>query len=89
VGHRLRRRRSAGRLPPLPTPADIPEDAAGRVEFITAPAVPAPAAAGTSAGAAVRRRQPRWAALVTGWTAVIILGMLIAAVFVIGLRVTG
>jgi hypothetical protein len=35
-----RRRRSASLLPPLPSPADIPEDAAGRVAIITASAPP-------------------------------------------------
>jgi hypothetical protein len=34
-GRHLRRRRSATSLPPLPVPTDIPEDAPGRVEFIT------------------------------------------------------
>ncbi|HEV7678643.1 MAG TPA: hypothetical protein VGQ42_08755 [Candidatus Dormibacteraeota bacterium] len=35
-----RRRRSASPLPPLPSPADIPEDAAGRVAIITVSAPP-------------------------------------------------
>lgn len=32
-----RRRRSASLLPPLPSPTDIPEDAAGRIEILSVP----------------------------------------------------
>jgi hypothetical protein len=86
-----RRRRSASPLPPLPSPADVPEDAAGRVAFL-AIAVgddvvpPAPALA----EAPLPPVPPRAPAVnpLDEWLPVILLGAVMLVVFIIGMVVT-
>jgi len=87
-----RRRRSVARNPALVAPADIPEDAPGRVAFIavrapedrvapnqvTEPAKPA----------ASRPEPPAWLIEWGGWIAVGGLGVLLVVLFLIGLAFT-
>ena len=82
-----RRRRSVAVAPALLDPAELPEDAPGRVKLITveapadivdAPAPPPPLAA----------RSPSLLAAGGGWIAVAVAGALIVVVFVIGMLLT-
>jgi hypothetical protein len=88
----VRRRRSAGHVPLVVAPVDIPEDAEGRVEFFVvrapadpveapAPAAEPPAAAPTGPGGSVPA--PGLLALRSGWVAVGIMAAVLALVFVV------
>ncbi len=83
-----RRRRSVAVAPALLDPAELPEDAPGRVKLIAvaAPAdildAPAPVAA-----APVAERSPSVLALAGGWVPVAVVGALIVVIFVIGMLV--
>jgi hypothetical protein len=84
-----RRRRSVAVAPALLDPAELPEDAPGRVKLIAvaAPAdildAPAPAAAGP---APVERSQSLLA-VAGGWVPVAVAGAVIVVIFVIGMLV--
>jgi hypothetical protein len=86
-----RRRRSATRTPALVDPADVPEDAAGRVELI---AVRAPADvldAGEIEEKPAQTADPRvtaWLLSYRGWAAVAVLIAILVVIFVIGMKVT-
>jgi hypothetical protein len=83
-----RRRRSVAVAPALLDPAELPEDAPGRVKLIAvaAPAdildAPAPVAA-----APVAERSPSVLALAGGWVPVAVAGAVIVVIFVIGMLV--
>lgn len=89
-----RRRRSASLLPPLPSPADVPEDALGRVAILAlvappdvvpstgAPLVPASASSELPAMMAPLPRDSLQA-----WYAVALLGLAMIVVFAIGVLV--
>ena len=90
---RLRRRRSATALPPLPRATDVPDDAAGRVDFITVETVVTGAAlteASTDQEAPPAAAEPAApaAARLTGWLPLMVLGVAIVAVFVLGMLAT-
>jgi hypothetical protein len=88
-----RRRRSASLLPPLPSPTDIPEDAAGRVaimaiasppDAVAEPEMPSPAVdPGPAPVTTVAADAP-----LSGWLPVLALGVALVVVFVIGVLVT-
>ena len=80
-----RRRRRAGLLPPLPAPADIPEDAPGRVEILAMEVVsPVPVRP-----PAPPRTPSRGTPLpIGGWEAVAALAAVLVVVFVVGLLAT-
>jgi hypothetical protein len=89
-----RRRRSASLLPPLPSPTDIPEDAAGRVTIFS---VPGPAIAPPPSGDHAHTAPDVTPAPVVpvggdaplaGWVPVLALGVILVIVFVIGVLVT-
>ena len=98
---RTRRRRSVARSPALVDPADLPEDAAGRIELI---AIRAPEDAvddrPRSASAAADRDDGAPGELLTsaqttsfltaldGWFAVAIIGAVLLVVFIVGMAVT-
>lgn len=94
VVRRLRRRRSASTLPPLLHPAEVPEDAAGRVEFVTLEDVEHRASGAVRWPAPVIRDEP--APQVSGvvqpaapaWIAVAALGALMVLLFVVGMLAT-
>jgi len=86
-----RRRRSASPLPPLPSPADVPEDAAGRVAFLAIAVAddvvpPAPALAEAPLPAVPQRAAPLNP--LDEWLPVILLGAVMLVVFIIGMVVT-
>lgn len=91
---RLRRRRSASALPPLPRPADIPDDVAGRVEFITVETVPLEEATDVEPPASVSvdpqpaPAEPPPAAAVIGWMPLVVLGAALICIFVLGMLTT-
>ncbi|MFN2568686.1 MAG: hypothetical protein ABR564_03685 [Candidatus Dormibacteria bacterium] len=94
VDRHLRRRRSAARAPALIRPADIPEDADGRVAFIsvTLPedetqgkTVAVPGDHQDASGMGGFATLASWAG---GWGAVGALGAMLVVVFVIGMMVT-
>jgi hypothetical protein len=83
-----RRRRSVAVAPALLDPAELPEDAPGRVKLI---AVAAPADildAPAAAPPAVVERSPSVLAAYGGWVAVAVAGAVILVIFVIGMLVT-
>lgn len=83
-----RRRRSVAVAPALLDPAELPEDAPGRVKLI---AVAAPAdivdAAAPVAPTAVER-SPSLLAAAEGWVPVAVAGVVIVVIFVIGMLLT-
>lgn len=87
-----RRRRSASPLPPLPSPADIPEDAPGRVTFLTvatSPDVvppPLPATEAPLPQPAPALSSP--ADPLREWLPVVVLGLSMLLVFIVGMVVT-
>jgi hypothetical protein len=92
-----RRRRSASLLPPLPSPADIPDDAAGRVEIFaiaTLPDVTLPNSSVLTPPTTSPDTEPAPIAAVAGtgalagWLPVLILGVVLVVVFVFGVLVT-
>jgi hypothetical protein len=92
-----RRRRSATLLPPLPSPADIPEDAAGRVEIfaiatlpdVTSPnSVLTPPAPSPSGETAPITGMAGATGPLAGWMPVLLLGVVLVVVFVVGVLVT-
>jgi len=86
-----RRRRSAARTPALVDPADVPEDAAGRVELIAIRA-PADVLDSGDAAPAPPAGPTGWlmplVLLSNGWVAVGVLMALLVVVFVIGVVFT-
>jgi len=82
-----RRRRSVAVAPALLDPAELPDDAPGRVKLITveAPAdivdAPAPLAPPVT-------RSPSLLAAGGGWIAVAVAGVVIVAIFVVGMLLT-
>jgi hypothetical protein len=83
-----RRRRSVAVAPALLDPAELPEDAPGRVKLI---AVDAPAdIVDAPVPAAPPRTSPRPSLLAAGggWIPVAVAGALIVAIFVIGMLLT-
>ncbi len=87
-----RRRRSAARTPILIDPADIPEDAAGRVEVLAVrapadvidpvdPPLPPPAPPGPS-------RVVQLSLLADGWIAAAIVAVIVLVIFLVGLALT-
>lgn len=87
-----RRRRSASPLPPLPSPMDVPDDAAGRVTFVALavapdfmPASPAMAEDATHATAPPR---PTFASPLDEWLPVVVLALVMLLVFIVGVVVT-
>jgi hypothetical protein len=83
-----RRRRSVAVAPALLDPAELPEDAPGRVKLIAvaapadivdSPAAPAPPAV---------ERSPSLLAAGEGWIPVAVAGVVIVAIFVIGMLLT-
>jgi hypothetical protein len=83
-----RRRRSVAVAPALLDPAELPEDAPGRVKLI---AVAAPADildAPAPAPAPVVNRAPSLLAAGGGWIPVAVAGVLIVVIFVIGMLLT-
>jgi hypothetical protein len=90
VGSELRsprRRRSVAVAPALLDPAELPEDAPGRVKLI---AVDAPADILDAPAPAVPRpaRAPALLAAGDGWIPVAVAGALIVAVFIVGMLLT-
>jgi hypothetical protein len=89
-----RRRRSVSLLPPLPSPADIPEDAAGRVAFIAVALPPEMTPAASPEAAATEPEAPAPITAVgtdtplAGWLPVLALGVVLVLLFVIGVLVT-
>lgn len=90
----IRRRRSVARTPALVAPVDIPDDAAGRVEFIVvrAPADvvasrPAPEAGGEPAPPPAEHISP-WLSHWGGWLAVGLLTAVLIFLFVAGMALT-
>ena len=83
-----RRRRSVAVAPALLDPAELPEDAPGRVKLIAvaAPAdiLDAPAPHRNAGG----RRSPSLLAASGGWVAVAVAGVVIVVIFVIGMLLT-
>jgi hypothetical protein len=81
-----RRRRSVAVAPALLDPAELPEDAPGRVKLIAvaAPADILDAPPPASAAPAVER-SPSVLAAAGGWIAVAVAGAVIVAIFVIGM----
>ncbi len=83
-----RRRRSVAVAPALLDPAELPEDAPGRVKLIAvaAPAdiLDAPAPTATP----VAERSPSLLAASGGWVAVAVAGAVIVVIFVIGMLLT-
>jgi hypothetical protein len=83
-----RRRRSVAVAPALLDPAELPDDAPGRVKLIAvaAPAdildAPAPAAP------AVVERSPSLLAAGEGWVLVAVAGAVIVVIFVVGMLLT-
>ena len=84
-----RRRRSVAVAPALLDPAELPEDAAGRVTLITVEAptdiLGTPGAIPTEPPAAVA---PSFLAASDGWVVVAIAGVAIVAIFVVGMLLT-
>lgn len=91
-----RRRRSASLLPPLPSAADVPEDADGRVSIFSVPGPPAAAAEPAPPPADPTPPGSGPAPITTvggdaplaGWLPVAALGVVLVIVFVIGILVT-
>ena len=86
-----RRRRSASPLPPVHSPADIPDDAAGRVVFfaVVTPPDTIPTAADAQPAATIPPPAPAAAARPLGpWVPVMALGILLAIVFAVGMVAT-
>jgi hypothetical protein len=79
-----RRRRSVAVAPALLDPAELPEDAPGRVKLIT---VEAPADIIDAPDAAAPRvaRSPSLLAAGGGWIAVAVAGAVIVAIFIVGM----
>ncbi|HXZ99675.1 MAG TPA: hypothetical protein VEK76_04935 [Candidatus Binatia bacterium] len=83
---RFRRRRSAGRLPAVVAPFDVPEDAEGRVEFVVvrAPLDRDELAAAPPGPGPTRSDPVRWIlTLGSGWVAVGGLAVLLVVIFVV------
>ena len=83
---RQRRRRSAALLPALVTPVDIPEDAAGRIEFMVVRAGVDRDEPALGETPLPRKPEDRVRCLLTlgsGWVAVAVLAAVLAAVFVV------
>lgn len=86
-----RRRRSASPLPPLPSPADVPEDAVGRVAFLAIAVAPDVVPTVTPAASEEEpAREPMSAPVhpFDQWLPVILLGAAMVVVFVVGVVVT-
>lgn len=89
-----RRRRSASPLPPLPSPADVPEDAAGRVAFLAIAVAPdvvpavTPAASEEEPDRELAPPRPTPVHPFDQWLPVILLGAAMVVVFVVGVVVT-
>jgi len=89
-----RRRRSATLLPPLPSPTDVPEDAAGRVAIFAVPDPAAPPAADGDRAHSAPDITPAPVvpvggdAPLAGWLPVLALGVALVVIFVIGVLVT-
>jgi hypothetical protein len=79
-----RRRRSVAVAPALLDPAELPEDAPGRVKLITVEA-PADILDAPGAAAAPVRRSPSLLAAGGGWVAVAVAGAVIVAIFIVGM----
>lgn len=82
-----RRRRSVAVAPALLDPAELPEDAPGRVKLIT---VEAPADVLDAPPAPAPRPAPSASLLAAGggWIPVAVAGVVIVAIFVIGMLLT-
>jgi hypothetical protein len=83
-----RRRRSVAVAPALLDPAELPEDAPGRVKLIT---VEAPADIVDSPGPLATppvTRSPSLLAAGGGWIVVAVAGVVIVAIFVVGMLLT-
>ncbi len=84
-----RRRRSVAVAPALLDPAELPEDASGRVKLIS---VQAPADVVDAPGAVVAAPGPSRASLLLasggGWIPVAIAGFAIVVIFVVGMLLT-
>jgi len=87
-----RRRRSVARSPALVDPADIPDDAAGRVALIAVRAPDDSVGPGDAAAADQAGRPLAWMAELLnawgGWLVVALLAAALLVVFVIGLAFT-
>ena len=89
-----RRRRSASALPPLPSPADIPDDAPGRVTFLIAGDAPdvvpdgGVPAAGQLPASTPDMPRPQPANPFDEWRPVILLAAAMLIVFIVGLVLT-
>lgn len=84
AGRSHRRRRSATPLPPRPIPAEMPDDTAGRIAFLSvepAPDVrPDPPGETEATPVAATTR-----ALLEGWTAAGLVAVLVIALFALGM----
>ena len=87
-----RRRRSASLLPPLPAPADMPDDTAGRVAITSLPVPPGTVATPTATGPSSAEPAPITAvggeAALAGWLPVLALGAALVLLFIVGVLVT-
>jgi hypothetical protein len=91
--HLPRRRRSVTRTPAFVDPADVPDDAAGRIEVIAvrAPADVLDAGDAEPAAAPAPSINPRtvaWLLSYHGWVAAGVLVAILLVLFIIGMKVT-
>jgi hypothetical protein len=82
-----RRRRSVAVAPALLDPAELPEDAPGRVKLI-AVAAPADIVDAPAAAPPPVERSPSLLDAGSGWVVVAVAGVVIVAIFVIGMLLT-
>jgi hypothetical protein len=82
-----RRRRSVAVAPALLDPAELPEDAPGRVKLITVEA-PADVLDAPVAAAARVARSPSLLAAGGGWIVVGVAGAVIVVIFIVGMLLT-
>jgi hypothetical protein len=90
VGSELRsprRRRSVAVAPALLDPAELPEDAPGRVKLIAVDA-PADVLDAPEAAQGTPSRVPLLLAAGDGWVPVAVAGVLIVAIFIVGMLLT-
>jgi hypothetical protein len=90
VGSELRaprRRRSVAVAPALLDPAELPEDAPGRVKLIAVDA-PADILDAPAAAPPTPARAPALLAAGDGWIPVAVAGVLIVAIFIVGMLLT-
>ncbi|MHB8490009.1 MAG: hypothetical protein ACYDC4_12615 [Candidatus Dormibacteria bacterium] len=82
-----RRRRSVAVAPALLDPAELPEDAPGRVKLISV-AAPADIVDAPAAVAPLTARSPALLAAGGGWVPVTVAGAVIVVLFIVGMLLT-